>query len=502
MKFISHHFSNVIVEDFEFHHGGNPGNAPAPVFVVARDLISGKEYRVWLDGVNAPSMPYPCNDDVLFVGYYFGAEISCHLSLGWPIPKKVIDLYAEFKTLRNGQYIFSGPKNRWGLTSALNYYGLSSMGSDRKDSMRGRILQGPPYSEHERDQILEYCAVDVEGTVQLFEKMLPVIQLPYALIRGQFSTNCAKIEHAGIPIDTDIFQLLNDNWQDIQLHLIQEVDKDFNIYEGTVFKERNFLKYLIKNNIRWRRTPTGKPRTDGDTFKEMAQTYPQLTPLKELKHTTGQLKLKKLQVGDDGRNRCLLSPFGTITGRCAPSTAKYAFGPAKWMRSLIKPEPGMALAYLDYRQQEYAIAAALSDDKQMQESYRSGDPYLAFAKLANAVPQDATKESHPTERSLYKACVLAILYGMGPRAFAYRINKPTSVARRLLRQHKAAYPVFCHGRIKLSVMPAPGGRWKLFSDGVINGRLISALDRKRTRDNCATGRCNQTVLKCYDGQFI
>jgi hypothetical protein len=442
MKFTSHHFKSVIVADFEFHHGDNSGNVPVPVCVAACDLISGKEYRVWLDGVKVPSMPYSCGDDTLFIGYYVGAEVNCHLSLDWPVPKNVIDLYAEFKTLRSGRYIFSGSKKQWGLTSALTYFGLSSMGPDRKDSMRDRILQGPPYSEHERDQILEYCAADVEGTVRLFEKMLPSIQIPYALMRGEFSANCGKIEFAGIPIDADVFGLLNKHWGDIQLHLISEVDKDFGIYEGTVFKERNFLKYLMKNNIPWPRTPIGKPRTDGDTFKEMSKTYPELTPLKELKHTIGQLKLKKLQVGDDGRNRTLLSPFGTITGRCAPSTAKYAFGPAKWMRSLIKPEPGRALAYLDWSQQEYAIAAALSGDKNMQESYRSGDPYMAFVKLANAVPQDATKESHPTERSLYKACVLAISYGMGPRAFAYRINKPESVARRLLRQHKQAYPIF------------------------------------------------------------
>jgi DNA polymerase I-like protein with 3'-5' exonuclease and polymerase domains len=443
MKYLSQHFKHAIVEDFEFHHGDNPGNVPVPVCVVAHDLITGDEYNVWLDGVKAPSIPYPCGDDTLFISYYTGAEINCHLALNWPTPGNNIDLYAEFRTLHNGRYFsINDPKKKWGLTSALTYYGLSSMGSDRKDSMRDRILQGPPYSQHERDQILEYCAADVDGTVQLFEKMLPSIQIPYALMRGEFSANCARIEYAGIPIDMDIFNLLNDNWHDIQLHLIREVDKDFKIYEGTVFKERNFLKYLIKNNIPWPRTRTGKPRTDGDTFKEMSQTYPQLTPLKELKHTTGQIKLKKLQVGNDGRNRTLLSPFGTITGRCAPSTAKYVFGPAKWMRSLIKPGPDMALAYLDWSQQEYAIAAALSDDKQMQESYQSGDPYLTFAKLAKAVPQDATKESHPKERSLYKACVLAIAYGMGPKAFAHRINKPESVARRLLRQHKQAYPTF------------------------------------------------------------
>ena len=42
--------------------------------------------------------------------------------------------------------------------------------------------------------------------------------------------------------------------------------------------------------------------------------------------------------GRDGRNRTLLSPFSAKTGRNQPSTTKFVFGPAKWVRGLIKPE--------------------------------------------------------------------------------------------------------------------------------------------------------------------
>jgi DNA polymerase I len=77
------------------------------------------------------------------------------------------------------------------------------------------------------------------------------------------------------------------------------------------------------------------------------------------------------------------------------------------------PPPGCGVAYVDWSQQEFGIAAALSGDPMMMEAYRSGDPYLAFAKQAGAVPHDATKASHNTEREQYKACVLAVQYGMG-----------------------------------------------------------------------------------------
>ena len=42
----------------------------------------------------------------------------------------------------------------------------------------------------------------------------------------------------------------------------------------------------------------------------------------------GQLRLLDILIGSDGLNRFLLSLFGTKTGRNAPSTSKFMFGPA------------------------------------------------------------------------------------------------------------------------------------------------------------------------------
>lgn len=35
------------------------------------------------------------------------------------------------------------------------------------------------------------------------------------------------------------------------------------------------------------------------------------------------------------------------------------FGPAVWLRGLIRPEPGFGVAYIDWSQQKFGIAAAL-----------------------------------------------------------------------------------------------------------------------------------------------
>src|SRR5262249_51788686 len=118
----------------------------------------------------------------------------------------------------------------------------------------------------------------------------------------------------------------------------------------------------------------------------------------------------------------------------------FIFGPSVWLRGLIRPEPGRAVAYVDWSQQEFGIAGALSGDTAMMEAYRSGDPYLAFAKQAGAVPPDATKASHGEIRDLFKSCGLAVLYGMGAEALAKRINQPVAKARELLALHRQTYP--------------------------------------------------------------
>jgi hypothetical protein len=78
----------------------------------------------------------------------------------------------------------------------------------------------------------------------------------------------------------------------------------------------------------------------------------------------------------------------------------------------------------------------------MQAAYWSGDPYLAFAKQAGAVPADATKSTHGPTRELFKQCVLAVQYGMEANSLANRIAQPPVVARDLLRAHRETYRTF------------------------------------------------------------
>jgi DNA polymerase I-like protein with 3'-5' exonuclease and polymerase domains len=88
------------------------------------------------------------------------------------------------------------------------------------------------------------------------------------------------------------------------------------------------------------------------------------------------------------------------------------------------------------------IAAALSGDLTMQEAYVSGDFYLTFAKMAGAVPADATKKTHAAERDQFKTVALGVLYGLGAEGLAGKLNVPACRGRELLQLHRQTFRRF------------------------------------------------------------
>jgi DNA polymerase I len=212
---------------------------------------------------------------------------------------------------------------------------------------------------------------------------------------------------AELTIDVPMLDRLREGWDGIQDQLIAEIDVDYRVYDGRTFKQDRFAAWLARNGIPWPYLDSGRLDLGEETFRQQAKAYPSVSPLRELRSALSDLRLNDLAVGRDGRNRTILSAFRSRSGRNQPSNTKFIFGPSVWLRGLIKPPPGSAVAYIDWSQQEFGIAGALSGDTKMMDAYSSGDPYLTFAKQAQAVPTDATKKSHPNERELFKQCVLA-----------------------------------------------------------------------------------------------
>jgi hypothetical protein len=430
-------FEHIVVIDFEFEFGGRAGERPRPVCMVAKDLCNGQAWRVWR-GEFESRPPFPIDSDTLLVAYYASAELGCFKALGWPAPVYVLDLFSEFRARTNGLALPNGRS----LLGALTFFGIDAIDVTEKKEMIALILSGGPWSAEDRAAILEYCASDVQALERLLPAMLPRLDLPRALLRGRFMKAAAAIEWAGTPIDTANLGLLRRYWTAIQDGLISEIDSDYGVYDGRSFRSERWQGWLAQRGMPWPMLDSGRLDLSDDTFRQMARTYPAVAPMRELRSSLSELRLNDLAVGSDGRNRTLLSAFRSTTGRCQPSNAKYIFGPSVWLRSLIQPPQGCGVAYLDWSQQEHGIAAALSDDHAMQAAYRSGDPYLEFAKQARAVPAGATKQTHGPTRELFKQCALAVAYGMEADSLARRIGQPPIVARDLLRAHRETYKRF------------------------------------------------------------
>jgi DNA polymerase-1 len=431
-------FEEIWCADFEYT--APPGHRPAPICLVATELRTGRHLRLWEDQLaRMAAAPFRTDRRALFVAYAAAAEFGCFHVLGWPPPARVLDLFFEFRAATNGVPVPSGN----GLLGALVYHGLPAMAGAEKESLRALAIRGGPFTDAERAALLDYCAEDVAALARLLPAMLPRIDLPRALLRGRYAWAAASMEHRGIPVDVATFDHLRHRWRDVQGQLVAEVDQRYGVFERTVFKRDRFAGWLMANGIPWPRLESGQLDLSDECFRGQAKIHPAVAELRELRAALGQMRLfEDLAIGPDGRNRTSVAPFRARTGRNQPSNARFIFGPSRWLRSLIRPARGMAVAYVDFEQQEFGIAAALSADAAMADAYRSGDPYLAFGKQAGAIPPDGTKTTHAAERALFKACTLAVQYGMAAEGLAQKIGRPVATARELLGLHRATYPAF------------------------------------------------------------
>jgi len=500
----------IVAADFEFEFGGHSsfedasrsGERPRPVCMVARDLIRGQTWRLWRDELGG-APPFPIGRDALFVAFYASAELGCFRALGWPMPANILDLFAEFRDRTNGLQTPAGA----GLVGALTYFGLDSLGSQEKDDLR---------SADERAAILDYCETDVTALARLWPAMAPAIDMPRALLRGRYMAAAAVMEFAGVPIDVITLSRLRQHWTDIQDDLIATIDADYGVFDGRSFRAQRWAEYLIANNIPWPRLESDRLDLSDDAFRGMARIHPRVAPMRELRSALSDLRLNDLAVGSDGRNRTILSAFRSRTGRNQPSNTRYVFGPSVWLRGLIQPPVGHGVAYVDWSQQEFGIAAALSGDAAMQDAYVSGDPYLTFAKQAGAVPADATKDTHKVERELFKTCALGVQYGMEAPSLALRIAQPPIVARDLLRAHHETYRAFWrwsdaavdhamlngslhtvfgwHIRAGENVNPRSLRNFPMQANGAEMLRLACCLATERTIEVCAP--VHDAVLIC------
>ena len=199
--------------------------------------------------------------------------------------------------------------------------------------------------------------------------------------------------------------------------------------------------------FKWKRTKAGKYAADSDYLKELSgkgESDP-IYCLRKHKDAVTALKamipdkegvIKAMTfIGSDYRQRPNYNPYGTKTGRNAPSATSFLFLQPKQFRVMVNPPEGRYICDLDAHSEEVAIAAAVYDDDNKREVYRSADVYMRYAQLAGAYPSDKpilTEDQRSSEkwfveegwdivRQAYKGGVLGMQFGMGGKTLRQRV---------------------------------------------------------------------------------
>lgn len=252
------------------------------------------------------------------------------------------------------------------------------------------------------------------------------------ILRTEFIKATVYLEQnsLGFPVDSELISDISTNRVEFIRHLQAEVNRvygqifvDAGVNRPLVFNERLFSDYVKRKGYHWEVTGSGRSLLLEQSYlKIQARLYPELNlfyqTLKTLK-ALNSTDLSNLCV--DGYIKPKSEIFNQKTGRTSPiPSGGFILNLPAWIRGTIRPKLGKVMIGVDWSQQEIAIAAALSNDSNYMALYNDGgkDVYLALAKLAGAVPSDATKASHGAMRQTFKAVQLGLGYGKGIESLA------------------------------------------------------------------------------------
>lgn len=415
--------------------------------------------------------------DATWLAYAAHAEVTAFLTAGLDVGEmQWICLQAEARQITASHPRYFLAPRMTNLLSTLHRLDIAChTDRARKNHMRDVILASDQYTEEQWQDIVRYCWDDIEPLPELWWAIRCVhaevgktYSAKTAIYHGEYIKALARLEHRsrGFPIDVPKLHRIYANRTLVMRSL---AERAIGIY-GPVFRRAKLtgdysfwfagLDAHIEQQpvpVDWARTPSGRRRMDEQYLVEFVEANRQYLPLKEtfflLRHFAST-DLRPLLHGNFLKGLSL--PMHTATGRNQPMVRRgFILNMQPWLRELVRPEPDHVLIAADWSQQEIVIAASLSGDTKLREALETGDVYLALARMAGAVPADATKETHPLQRQLYKSVQLGLIYGMGVRTLAkaicfdlnsqghkVSIEETTLMAREILGWHQETFIEF------------------------------------------------------------
>lgn len=392
-------------------------------YLAARELRSRKLFRT---STPAKATPIPFNPRTLVATFDAASVLEALRTHGWPEPPHVIDLFAEYRATTNGQEDRSGlPTESPDLVTTAKRFDLEDIGLIAPDAFDTATTQ----------EVRRHC----ETAVNLMPHLLAqVSQVAHALRRGAYATSVAAIQHRGIPLNPSLIAQAGDLH-----HQLQDLaEREYaGVFRYASCSAKRLRAWARRRGLHWP-CKSGTPH-GVDHFFECYRKIDDVFRLDRLRKALQRLAvLTATPVTREGRSHCDIRPFASTTGRNEPPRKRYAW---EVPRSLIAPSPGMAMAIVDYSQQEIGIAAYLSGDQTMASHYENGDAFINFGREVGLVHCESPT-ALSAERKTIKKIVAPIMYGASEASIARKLGRFRAVAKTAIQTHKRIYPRFWEWR--------------------------------------------------------
>ncbi|MDO8310899.1 MAG: DNA polymerase, partial [Sideroxyarcus sp.] len=304
------------------------------------------------------------------------------------------------------------------------------------------------------EKISPYAAEDADYTFRLYKKFMPrmeeknllrlfnEIEMPLILV-------LASMERDGISIDVPFLKKRSATYTKKLRALEQEIytlaGTEFNVNSPLQLKEILFEKLHISTDGIGR-TKTGIS-TRASELEKLEGKHPIIDLIMQYRELAKLIStyldaLPKLVHKKTGRIYTSFNQTVAATGRLSSSNPNLQNIPVrtelgKEIRKAFIAPRGMVLLSCDYSQIELRLAAAISKDPAMLESFQRGeDIHAATAARVWNVP---LAKVTPAQRYAAKAVNFGVLYGQGVNGLAKSAGIPVKEAKEFIERYFTLY---------------------------------------------------------------
>ena len=323
------------------------------------------------------------------------------------------------------------------------------------EDLIGKGRQQKTMREVPVELVKEYAAEDADITLQLYEKLLPLlkengVEKLFYEIEMPLVPVLSRMEANGVRIDTENLQQISETFG-IEIHKIEEeiykaAGMPFNIASPKQLGEVLFERLHIDEKAK--KTKTGQYATGEDVLQKLSHKHPIIQMILDYRSFT-KLKstyldaLPALVNPKDGLIHTSYNQAVTATGRLSSNNPNLQNIPVRTekgreiRRAFVPRSEAYTLLAADYSQIELRIIAHLSQDPAMVNDFNLGhDIHAATAAKVFHVPMDqVTKE----QRSRAKAVNFGIIYGMSAFGLAERMELSRSEAADIIKKYFEEY---------------------------------------------------------------